>query len=144
MGGLRQSRTGRTRRTTRPIALLSAVATLLVALFVCLGAGFEPGSEPREHHGAAAGAALPVPVASPAAAAAAPARDGHAYVCPYDSQHCGAFPHLSPAVLTVPPPATPVTAEPQHCAPQAATDPVRGAGALPRAPGRHVLQVMRT
>lgn len=119
------------------MATLSAMATLLVALFVCLGTG----PEPREHHGTAAVDA-PVPLA---AVAAAPARDGHAYTCPYDSQRCSVFPHLSPAVLTVPPPpATPVTAGPQHFAPQAVADPVRGAGALPRAPGRHVLQVMRT
>ncbi|MBT2528570.1 hypothetical protein J7E91_24995 [Streptomyces sp. ISL-99] len=129
MGGRRQSRTGRTGRTRRPTALLSAVATLLTAVFFCLGAG----SEPREQHG---------PVA--AATAAAPAQDGPAYICPYDSQHCGAFPHLSPAVLTAPPPATPVAAEPQYFAPPAGADPVRGAGVLPRAPGRHVLQVMRT
>ncbi|MET9509044.1 hypothetical protein ABZX62_11300 [Streptomyces flavidovirens] len=105
------------------------MATLLAALFFCLGAG----SEPREQHG---------PVA--AATAAAPAQDWPTYICPYDSQHCGAFPHLSPAVLTAPPPATPVAAEPQYFAPPAGADPVRGAGVLPRAPGRHVLQVMRT
>lgn len=127
------------------MVLLSAVATLFAALFVCLSTGAEPGSESRERHGTAAvDVALPVPVAAAAAAAAAPAQDRHAYLCPYDSQPCGAFPHLSPAVLTVPPPATPVTTEPQHVAPRAATDPVCGAGALPRAPGRHVLQVMRT
>ncbi|GAA2928579.1 hypothetical protein [Streptomyces enissocaesilis] len=140
MGGLRQPRTGRAGRTTRPMVLLSAVATLFAALFVCLSTGAGPGSEPGERHGTTAvGVAVPV-----AAVAAAPAQDGHAYLCPYDSQPCGAFPHLSPAVLTVPPPAVAVATEPQHVAPRAATDPVRGAGALPRAPGRHVLQVMRT
>lgn len=158
MGGRRQSRTGRNRRTTRPTALLSAVATLLAALFVCLGTG----PEPRDHHGtgaAAAVAAVPAavppgaftgaPDAGPDATQAAtpdavPARDGSAYICPYGSRHCGVSPHLSPAVLSAPPPATAVAAEPQHFAPPAAADPVRGAGVLPRAPGRHVLQVMRT
>ncbi|OEJ27150.1 hypothetical protein AR457_24520 [Streptomyces agglomeratus] len=156
MGGRRQSRTGRNRRTTRPTALLSAVATLLAALFVCLGTG----PEPRDHHGTGAPAAVAaeaVPAAVPpgafAGAPAAPhvpapdaasARDGSAYICPYDSRHCGVSPHLSPAVLSAPPPATPVAAEPQHLPPPAAADPVRGPGVLPRAPGRHVLQVMRT
>ncbi|WP_251021649.1 hypothetical protein [Streptomyces sp. ISL-98] len=112
------------------MALLSAVATLLVALFVCLGAA---AAEPRAHHDAAA-----------AYSAAPPAPGAAAYICPYDSQHCGAFAHLSPAVLTAPPPATPVAAEPLHFAPPAPANPVRGAGALPRAPGRHALQVMRT
>lgn len=115
------------------MALMSAVATLLAALFVCLGMG----PEPREHHDSAAGAVT-------AAVAVAPAQGGPAYTCPYDSKRCGVFPHLSPAVLTAPPPATPVAAEPQHFAPPAAADPVRDSGALPRAPGRHVLQVMRT
>ncbi|MGX1884714.1 hypothetical protein [Streptomyces sp. NPDC055287] len=112
------------------MALLSAVATLLAALFVCLGTG----PEPREHHGAAAAVAT----------TATPAQDGPAYICPYDSPHCGVFPHLSPAVLTAPPPATPVAAEPQYSAPPAAAGPARGSDVLPRTPGRHVLQVMRT
>ncbi|MGW7053405.1 hypothetical protein [Streptomyces sp. NPDC054887] len=118
----------------RPMALLSAVATLLAALFVCLAIS----PEPREGHGTGA-------TGSAATVTAAPqARGGPAYVCPYDSQHCGVFPHLSPAVLTVPPPATPAAAEPQPFAPPAAVGPARGSGILARAPGRHVLQVMRT
>ncbi|WP_251061143.1 hypothetical protein [Streptomyces sp. ISL-100] len=114
------------------MALMSAVATLLAALFVCLGMA----PEPREHYESAAVATVAV--------ADTPTRHGPVYICPYDSQHCGVFPHLSPAVLTVPPPATPVAAEPQYFAPPAVADPARGAGALLRAPGRHVLQVMRT
>ncbi|MDJ0466845.1 hypothetical protein [Streptomyces sp. H27-C3] len=107
------------------MALLSVVATLLVALFVCLGA-----AESREQH-----ATVTVAVQAPGA---------QAYTCPYDSQHCGVFAHLSPAVLTAPPPATPVSAEPPHRAPPLLANPVRDSRALPRAPGRHVLQVMRT
>ncbi|WP_434588770.1 hypothetical protein [Streptomyces sp. A5-4] len=107
------------------MALLSVVATLLCALFVCLGA-----AESREQH-----AAVTVAVQAPGA---------QAYTCPYDSQHCGVFAHLSPAVLTAPPPATPVAAEPPHRAPPLVANPVRDSGSLARAPGRHVLQVMRT
>ncbi|MFD5097957.1 hypothetical protein [Streptomyces albidochromogenes] len=116
----------------RPMALLSAVATLLAALFVCLGMS----PESREHHpgGGSVAAVTAVP----------PAPDRPAYVCPYDSSHCGVLPHLSPAVLTVPPPAAPVTDEPLYRAPPAAAGPAPGCGAPARAPGRHVLQVMRT
>ncbi|MGR8010837.1 hypothetical protein [Streptomyces hypolithicus] len=149
MGALRRSRTGRITRTTRPTALLSAVAALLAAIFVCLGsqdsgpgAGAEPGplagGGPRQQHVAVAehGAV--------SAYGAVASYRGPAYLCPYDSRHCGAFPHLSPAVLTAPPPATEVSAEPQRLAPPPDARPVRDTDALARAPGRHVLQVMRT
>ncbi|MET9516570.1 hypothetical protein [Streptomyces sp. NPDC002994] len=124
------------------MALMSAVATLLAALFVCLGMA----PEPREHHESAAVATVAVAGTVALAGTVADTRTPHGpvYICPYDSQHCGVFPHLSPAVLTVPPPATPVADEPQHFAPPAVAGPARGAGAPLRAPGRHVLQVMRT
>ncbi|MGW7194969.1 hypothetical protein [Streptomyces chryseus] len=115
------------------MALLSAVATLLAALFVCMGMS----PESREHHAPGAGSVTAVTVAPTAP-------DAPAYVCPYDSSHCGVLPHLSPAVLTVPPPAAPVAAEPLYSVPPATAGPACGCGAPARAPGRHVLQVMRT
>ncbi|MGW2019119.1 hypothetical protein [Streptomyces sp. NPDC001927] len=125
-------------RRARPMALASAVATLLAALFVCLGSG-EPGSA---HHGrdssadrvaGATGAAPVVPVFSE-------------YVCPYDRDGCSLFPSLSPAVLTAPPLDPPPQAEGRLPGPVAAYDTARAprSAAQPRAPDLHVLQVLRT
>lgn len=96
MGG---SRTDRLSRTARPTALLSAVATLLGALFICLGpAGTHHGKpSPDPWSGATAAAGF----GAPDGAGVFPAT---AYSCPYDDGGCGLLPVLSPAVLTVPPP----------------------------------------
>ncbi|WP_369143897.1 hypothetical protein [Streptomyces sp. R44] len=112
------------------MALASAVATLLAALFLCLGTG--PDGE-RAHHPEG-------PVA-----AAATAVTG-AYVCPYDRGGCSLFPSLSPAVLSAPPLDPPLHAEsgPPRLAPPSGDGPARRSDARPRAPDLHVLQVLRT
>ncbi len=132
MGGARRT------RITRPMALLSAVATLFAALFVCLGAVDGPAGDsargPDSHHRAAAAPFTPVnePVAR--------------YSCPYDGNDCGYFPHLSPAVLTVPPPAAPLDAGVPYplVGPAAPDGRLPRPGARARAPDLHVLQVLRT
>jgi hypothetical protein len=124
MGG---SRTNRLDRTARPTALLSAVATLLGALFICLSQ-----TDPGRHHAAAE--------------RGAPSTVVTAYVCPYDDGDCGLLPVLSPAVLTAPPVDAPLEAgaEPRYFGePQAAGRPDRS-GVPVRAPDLHVLQVLRT
>ncbi|WP_328401359.1 hypothetical protein OHS70_26860 [Streptomyces sp. NBC_00390] len=123
------SRTSRLDRTERPTALLSAVATLLGALFICLGQ-----ADPGPHHPTAT---------AERGAAAAPVT---AYTCPYDDGACGLLPVLSPAVLTAPPLDAPLEAgvEPRYPGePQAAGRPDRSQ-APARAPDLHVLQVLRT
>jgi hypothetical protein len=141
MGG---SRTDRLSRTARPTALLSAVATLLGALFICLGpAGTHHGKPSPRAHG---------PGATAAAEAGTPARTAAhtatAYSCPYDDGGCGLLPVLSPAVLTVPPPQLDAPLEAGAALPHpgpAADAGGRGrSGVLARAPDLHVLQVLRT
>ncbi|MFF8956873.1 hypothetical protein [Streptomyces sp. NPDC014894] len=123
MGG---SPLGPRARTGRPTALLSAVATFLGALFICLG-------PPAEHHGrlvTLAPSAQLVP----------------SYSCPFDDGSCGLLPKTVAAVLTTPPPDAPDTVEERLPRP----DPAAGPGvalrtpAQPRAPDLHVLQVLRT
>ncbi|MFC8585211.1 hypothetical protein ACFUGD_11765 [Streptomyces sp. NPDC057217] len=111
------------------MALVSAVATLLAALFFCLGTG--PGS----HHGAA-------PEQEARAATAVPVE----YVCPYDRGGCSLFPSLSPAVLGAPPLDPPLQAADglPRLAPVSGDGPARRSGVRPRAPDLHVLQVLRT
>lgn len=118
------------------MALASAVATLLAALFVCLGVG-DPTPTPA-----------PAPVdahqGSPRAQhAVAPA---HEYVCPYGRGRCSLFPSLGPAVLAAPPLGPPHHAEGRLPGPVPAYDTgrVSRSGAQPRAPDLHVLQVLRT
>ncbi|MEV4969968.1 hypothetical protein [Streptomyces scopuliridis] len=132
-------------RVSRPTALLSAVATLFAALFLCLGT--DPGGT-RDHHPdspvtAASGTAYS-PAAGTTVRAKAPAEAR--YTCPYDKGDCGLFPRQSPAVLTVPPPATPLAGDvqPSHLEPPYPTGQVPRSGALARAPDLHVLQVLRT
>ncbi|WP_351230510.1 hypothetical protein [Streptomyces sp. NPDC002133] len=133
MGGLRHNRIA---HTGRPTALVSAVATLLAALFICTGgrADTRTGGD-LEHAGAHPGvtAASTVPV-------------GAEYTCPYDRGDCGLATHLSPAVLTAPPPAGAVdsAAPPSSPAPPLHVGRASRTGALPRAPDLHVLQVLRT
>ncbi|MGW4700104.1 hypothetical protein [Streptomyces sp. NPDC004285] len=118
------------------MALASAVATLLAALFLCLGTG--PDGE-RAHHGAAPRATGAVPAAEASAAAGE-------YVCPYDRGGCSLYPSLSPAVLSAPPLDPPLQAEggSPRLVPPSGDGAARRADARPRAPDLHVLQVLRT
>ncbi|WP_017238937.1 hypothetical protein [Streptomyces sp. SS] len=104
------------------MALASAVATLLAALFLCLGAG--PDREDPHHE--------------PGESLRAVTVVGE-YVCPYDRGGCSLFPSLSPAVLSAPPLDPPLDA-----AGGPDDGPARRSGAQPRAPDLHVLQVLRT
>ncbi|MER6914233.1 hypothetical protein ABT354_21385 [Streptomyces sp. NPDC000594] len=124
MGG---PHSGRSARVQRPTALLSAVATLLGVLFLCLGA-------PDEHSGPRAAF---TPVSGPPAPA---------FSCPYENGSCGLLPVVTAAVLTASPPDAPADAgQPVprlDQEPAAGTSPVTPA--RPRAPDLHVLQVSRT
>ncbi|MEV5974817.1 hypothetical protein [Streptomyces sp. NPDC051921] len=120
-------------RHARPLALASAVATLLGALFLCLGVG-HPGnghSAERAGHATATGQV---------------ADRADEYVCPYERGGCSLFPALSPAVLSAPPLDPPLHAE--GGAPRLGTPDLSGRAprseARPRAPDLHVLQVLRT
>ncbi|MFE5486809.1 hypothetical protein [Streptomyces sp. NPDC056527] len=115
-------------RRARPMALVSAVATLLAALFVCLGAG-----DAVAHDG-------------PAQAHHQRTADADEFVCPYDRGDCSLFPSLSPAVLTAPPLDPPPQAEGRFPRLGPSYDGGRAprVDAQPRAPDLHVLQVLRT
>lgn len=123
----------RTARTARLTALLGAVATLLAALFLCLG---QPETTPgTTAHGAHRGLTT-----------AGLGPSGSAYDCPYDRGACGLYPDLTAAVLTAPPLDGPSDGDGLAVGPGR----IRQApGALPtgapsRAPDLHVLQVLRT
>ncbi|MFI1012500.1 hypothetical protein [Streptomyces sp. NPDC020965] len=108
------------------------MATLVGALFICL-------SPPAEHHRTADRFRAMITV-SPSAPVVP------AYTCPYDRGACGLLPVTGPAVLTVPPPDSPIAAAEQ---PARLDRPVDGArpphsDSQPRAPDLHVLQVLRT
>ncbi|MET9673636.1 hypothetical protein ABZY68_11160 [Streptomyces sp. NPDC006482] len=113
------------------MALVSAVATLLAALFVCLGAG--PG--PDAHHEAG-------PELHTVRATAVVGE----YICPYDRGGCSLVPSLSPAVLSAPPLDPPLQAEGRlpRLDPPSGDGPAYRSGVRPRAPDLHVLQVLRT
>ncbi|MFF1419679.1 hypothetical protein [Streptomyces sp. NPDC058280] len=160
MGGPRRT------RITRPTALVSAVATLFAALFICLGPG--PGPADAHHRPDSAAGATAAGSRAPHVqhvraeqvraehvraeqvraeqVRAEQVRAEDRFSCPYDNGDCGFFPHLSPAVLTVPPPAAPLTGgvQLQHLEPPHPTGQVPRSGALARAPDLHVLQVLRT
>ncbi|MER5766661.1 hypothetical protein [Streptomyces sp. NPDC001985] len=123
MGG---SPLGPIARTRRPTALLSAVATFLGALFICLGPA-------AEHHSTTVTLALS-------------AEQVPAFSCPYDRGACGLLPVAGPAVLTAPPPdAPPAAREPLPRLGQLdRRGPTALAMAQPRAPDLYVLQVLRT
>ncbi|MCM2391024.1 hypothetical protein [Streptomyces albipurpureus] len=120
---MRSSRHGLIAPNERPVALLSAVATLLGALFICL-------SPPAEHHISALAADDVMP----------------AFSCPYENGACGLQPTVNAAVLTSPPPEGPIDAEEQGVRYDQQPGAGRPAGseALARAPNLHVLQVLRT
>ncbi|MFE5792997.1 hypothetical protein ACFQ8C_10540 [Streptomyces sp. NPDC056503] len=130
-------------RHARPMALVSAVATLLAALFVCLGSGpGGPGGHPgHERAAATAPVASPGPTATPV-----PGIGRAAYVCPYDRGDCSLFPSLSPAVLSAPPLDPPLHTEDRlpRVDALAGDGAGRDPGTRPRAPDLHVLQVLRT
>ncbi|MFD3333262.1 hypothetical protein ACFWV1_11545 [Streptomyces sp. NPDC058700] len=125
------------------MALVSAVATLLAALFFCLGAG------PDGHHDADArpdGRTVTPAGTGAAVTARAVTATGSEYVCPYDRGGCSLFPSLSPAVLSAPP-----LDPPPHAVgglprldPPSDDGPAHRSCARPRAPDLHVLQVLRT
>lgn len=119
-------------RVTRRTALMSAVATLFAALFICLGPGTGP-AEADSHHMNGISVAPQHHIEK-------------RFGCPYDKGTCRFIPHLSPAVLTVPPPAAPLSAgfsQPRPGSPPAAGRPARS-GPFARPPDLHVLQVLRT
>ncbi|MEU8762950.1 hypothetical protein [Streptomyces sp. NPDC048659] len=118
-------------RHARPLALASAVATLVGALFLCLGArdtvgggSFAEHERTTRHHASVV----------------------EQFVCPYDPAGCSLFPSLSPAVLSAPPPAAPLHPEGRPPRPGAPhhSGPAPGPAARARAPDLHVLQVLRT
>lgn len=123
---MRGTRTDRLRRTERPTALLSAVATLLGALFICLGPA-------GPHHDRTGPSAPEFPTVT-------------AYSCPDDDGGYGPLPRLSPAVLTAPPLDTPVEAgtEPPRPGPSADAGRPDRSGVRARAPDLYVLQALRT
>ncbi|MBM9621928.1 hypothetical protein JE024_24975 [Streptomyces zhihengii] len=132
---MRGSRGVRVAHRVRPTALVSAVATLVGALFLCLGTGTGPAPA---HHPAGEGRGV---------FSAAPGHDRTpTFGCPYDRGGCGLMPVLSPAVLTAPPLDTPLqaAAEPPYTVPPAPPGGHRHSAAQPRAPDLHVLQVLRT
>ncbi|MFJ6630132.1 hypothetical protein ACIQMR_01825 [Streptomyces sp. NPDC091376] len=134
MGGLRHTRTA---HTARPMALGSAVATLLAALFLCLGQAETAAGTARPHDAHQGFEGLTAAPGTP---------DQAAYSCPYDRGDCDLFPHLGPAVLTAPPLDSPLAVSGLPADPATAAlggRPPRS-GALPRAPDLHVLQVLRT
>ncbi|MFJ9826460.1 hypothetical protein ACIRSU_19115 [Streptomyces sp. NPDC101160] len=122
-------------RHARPLALASAVATLLGALFLCLAVTAEPGDpDPHDRHPAAR------------TVQEAGGITGDQYVCPYEPGGCSLFPALSPAVLSAPPMDPPLHAAgrlPHIGVPHRSGQAPR-TDARPRAPDLHVLQVLRT
>ncbi|OEJ96508.1 hypothetical protein J116_020690 [Streptomyces thermolilacinus SPC6] len=151
MEGLRLIRNTRPARIVRPMALLSAVATLLAALYLCSGpAGHSAGLGAHSGQDGAAVSAAGHPSARAAVVADPLPFDPAAvvwsrFVCPYDDRDCGLSPPLNPAVLTVPPMDPPLYADglaPLGPAPGAVR--ADGTRAPPRAPDLHVLQVLRT
>ncbi|MEV4329085.1 hypothetical protein AB0K02_00825 [Streptomyces sp. NPDC049597] len=134
---MRGSRSDRVSRSARPTALLSSVATLLGALFICLSP-----SAPAPHQGAAHETAA---VRAPGATDGGGPASSPVFSCPDHRGDCGLLPVLGPAVLTAPPldaPEATAAEIPRTAAADGGGGPPR-TGALPRAPDLHVLQVLR-
>ncbi|MEU5161527.1 hypothetical protein AB0G74_18235 [Streptomyces sp. NPDC020875] len=131
MGGPRLRRLS---RCTRPVALLSAAATLIGALVLCLSIAAD-GHHPERDRGLGV---ISVTGSLPP--------DGlPSFVCPNDGGPCGLHPVVGAAVLTAPPLDTaPLAGEPRPgvATPSGPGGPAR-TDARPRAPGLHVLQVLR-
>lgn len=109
------------------MALLSAVATLLAALFICSATD------------------APAPRRGGSVVSLAGAPDAR-YDCPYDRGHCTLFPRMGTAVLTVQPPTAPLAADSgsPHLEHAHAGGRALRSGTRARAPDLHVLQVLRT
>ncbi|MCX5378660.1 hypothetical protein [Streptomyces sp. NBC_00091] len=124
MGGWEHTRSGRHGRPLRRASLL-----LLIVFGVAAGVAFlcaRPAAEPgRVHAGHGAHATC---------------------VSPYDLPGCSPLSHVTRAVLPAPPPAValPRSGPAPAARPGSAAGPVRPPGTLARAPGLHVLQVLRT
>ncbi|GGU18785.1 hypothetical protein [Streptomyces lavendofoliae] len=144
-------------RITRPMAPAGAVAALLAVLFVCLAPHGAPhgtadarsGGHPRAvAAGHTSGGHTAVRHTAVRHTADGPMGAGHTvvrYACPYDRGDCGLFPYLTPAVLTAPPLDPPPQAgDTARVGPDRRAGPPTAAGARPRAPDLHVLQVLRT
>ncbi|WP_228447022.1 hypothetical protein [Streptomyces paludis] len=125
---------------------MSAVATLFAAFLICLGGGSGAVSAAPSGASGASDVAYVTHEGGTAHTVTAPAEAGARYICPYGKGDCGFFPHLSPAVLTVPPPVAPL-ADGVQLSHLTVAHPVGRAprsGAHARAPDLHVLQVLRT
>ncbi|GAA3370823.1 hypothetical protein GCM10020367_18990 [Streptomyces sannanensis] len=111
---------------TRPMALLGAVATLLAALFICLAPGGHADATTDGHH-------------------ITLAHTAPEYDCPDERGDCGLSPRNTQAVLTAPSLDTPAsdTTPPVHIEAPPRAGGVFEAVVRPRAPGLHVLQVLR-
>lgn len=124
MGGWEHTRSGRHGRPRRRAVLVLLVAAGVAAgmAFLCVRPAPEPG---RVHAGHGAHATC---------------------VSPYDLPGCSPLAHVTPAVLPAPPPAAalPRSGPVPAARPGTAPGPVRPPGTLARAPGLHVLQVLRT
>ncbi|MFI8965120.1 hypothetical protein ACIGO8_23755 [Streptomyces sp. NPDC053493] len=128
------------------MALASAVATLLGALFLCLGTGAGTGPGERAHHERASARAASADAGSGGLRAAEVLHAADRYVCPFDRGDCSLFPSLSPAVLSAPPLDPPLHAAGRLPRPEVSPAGLGTSllGARPRAPDLHVLQVLRT
>ncbi|MFF5702872.1 hypothetical protein ACFY7H_10260 [Streptomyces sp. NPDC012794] len=127
MGGWEYTGSGRRGRPFRRAFLVLLIAAGVAAgvAFLCVRPAAEPGRVHAGHSGHAAHATC---------------------VSPYDPPGCSPLSHVTPAVLPAPPPAValPRSGPVPAARPGAAAGPVRPPGTLARAPGLHVLQVLRT
>ncbi|MFE4310598.1 hypothetical protein ACFQ9H_36140 [Streptomyces sp. NPDC056517] len=140
---MRATRLVRPSQHARPMALVSAVATLLAALFFCCPPA---GPGPGNHHAGAGPKIASRPTATGTTATPAATGTVVEYVCPYDRGGCSLFPSLSPAVLSAPPLDPPLHAADglPRFEPPSGDGAARRSGVRPRAPDLHVLQVLRT
>ncbi|MFF8260479.1 hypothetical protein [Streptomyces virginiae] len=123
----------------RRAAVLTVLAALAGALFLCARSGDPDVSSGARAPGAAYGAT------DGAASGAAYGTERAVCVSPYDLPGCSPLAHVTPAVLPVPPPAVTVTGGgPLPCAHTRAAGRIRPPEPLARAPDLHVLQVLRT
>ncbi|MFI6148863.1 hypothetical protein [Streptomyces sp. NPDC051109] len=140
MGGWEHIRRGRIGRHVRRRAVIAvALSVLFGALFLCV--------RPGEPHAATAGAAATAGTPGTSSRAAITPAAAARAVCaaPDEPPGCSPFSHVAPGVLPAPPPAVTVPGSaPDPVARAADAGPARPHGTLARAPGLHVLQVLRT